>query len=600
MINEALRLHKEGFRVIPTSDPSKPDGKKPLCSWKKYQDQQTEEDIKEIFSISNIGGMALLTGDGIEVIDVDLKYSLDSSFEEQFFDSLIDAIGVDCFESLILSKTVSGGYHLIYKTTNGEGNQKLASRYTLDSEKKNEHDTVRVLLETRGEGGYILIPPTIGYNYDNPSRDITKMPTITDYQRNQIIQTCKSFEETSELHQTKVNTPLDITGAHKTTIEAFNEAHTPIEFLENHGWKYKYTRGDNSHYVRAGKTLREGIGAGYSKTLNLVRIFTSSTQFECNKSYNAFQTYAVLEHQGDQKAAAKELYHSGYGERMSKTVDTYNDKLQVLSSGNETAKGAILDNKKMSEMFNKRFSIKNVPAQTEYHLYCVDQKTGDNIPIASHGDLITIVGAAKSRKSALSNSIAAALILDTITYQPILNFSGLIKGRNMIIIDTEQNSPDFYKSQQQIYKQAELNGDISNLFSFNISDEVMSDRLQFLEYAINRVGNVGCVLLDGIVDLCEDYNDQKISRRLVDHIKVLAARHNILFMNVLHNARSTGSARGHLGTELINKSKAVIKVQKDMEGDGASTVKFEYLRGSREPSDFDFIHDYNGNLILSY
>ncbi len=72
-----------------------------------------------------------------------------------------------------------------------------------------------------------------------------------------------------------------------------------------------------------------------------------------------------------------------------------------------------------------------------------------------------------------------------------------------------------------------------------------------------------------------------------------------MLIPVLHNARSTGSARGHLGTELINKSKAVIKVKKD-EDTGSSTVNFEYIRGAREPKKFDFTHDANGNLILDY
>ena len=68
-------------------------------------------------------------------------------------------------------------------------------------------------------------------------------------------------------------------------------------------------------------------------------------------------------------------------------------------------------------------------------------------------------------------------------------------------------------------------------------------------------------------------------------------------MPVLHNARSTGSARGHLGTELINKSKAVIKVSKDQD-ENHSNAKFEYIRGRQEPSAFDFGHDSNGNLVL--
>jgi len=594
---EAVRLHRLGFKVIPVTDPLRPDGKKPTCAWKDFQDHQSEADILRIFESSNVGGIALLTGKGIEVIDIDLKYSLDDGLMSKFLDQVYYLLGEDFYKKVIIAKTVSGGYHVFYKTDVGEGNLKLASRYTLDSEKKNDHDTTRVLFETRGIGGYVLIAPSNGYQYDHSQITVSDMQHIEDGQRNKLIEICRSFDETIEMHRQIEAVPVHISTESKSTIEAFNEAHDPIEFLTSEGWQFKYSRGGNDHYVRPGKGLNEGVGAGYNKSLKLVRVFTSSTQFDPNKSYNAFQTYAVLYFAGDYSKAASDLYHKGYGQRLSKKIENYNSKLEVIVSGNETAKAAMVDSARMDSIFSKRFSIKNVPAAIENHLFCVDENTGENVPIASFGDIVTIVGAAKSRKSAIANSIIAAMLQDSLEFPPVLNFTGIVKNRNIIVLDTEQNEPDFYKSQKQIYRQANLHDDIPNFYAFNISEEVMADRLQFLEHAITRIGNVGVLLLDGIVDLCEDYNDQKLSRQLIEHVKILAVKHKILFIPVLHNARSTGSARGHLGNELINKSKAVIKVTKDSEGEGDSTVAFEYIRGNREPAKFQFTHDLNGNLI---
>ena len=156
MKNKALELHKNGFKIIPTNSPNSENGKKPLCSWKKYQTGQTAKEVEKIFSLQNVGGIALLTGDGIEVIDVDLKYALSATkFEITFFDAIIEAIGLETYQKLIISKTINNGYHLIYKTTVAAGNLKLASRYTTDAEKKSKHDNIRVLLETRGEGGEV-------------------------------------------------------------------------------------------------------------------------------------------------------------------------------------------------------------------------------------------------------------------------------------------------------------------------------------------------------------------------------------------------------------------------------------------------------------
>ena len=167
LLDAAIILNAAGLKVIPTNDPTRPDGKKPLVSWKQYQAGQTNKQVKNIFNSQNLGGLAVLTGAGMETIDIDLKYAKTGEFLSRLLDAIILGVGAECYESLILTKTISGGYHLSYLTDVNEGNKKLASRYTTKDEQKNEHDKTRVLIETRGDGGYILAPPAIGYTYDN-------------------------------------------------------------------------------------------------------------------------------------------------------------------------------------------------------------------------------------------------------------------------------------------------------------------------------------------------------------------------------------------------------------------------------------------------
>jgi hypothetical protein len=593
MKNEALKLSKLGFKVIPTGS-----DKRPLVKWKQYQDSQTTEQVEQIFSRKS-EGMALLTGKGIEVIDIDVKYFLEGTHDvRKVFDALFDALGQETYSRLLVTHTKSKGFHIIYRTNVSEGNMKLASRYSIDEEKKSDHDNVRVLLETRGEGGYICIPPTPGYTYKSKIIQFENIPTLTDDERNTVISVCRSFDEVQESYnQTKASIPIKVSGMGKSTIEAFNESHTPIEFLEDAGWVFKYNRGGNAHYIRPGKSLSEGVGCGYSDSLKLVRIFTSSTEFEPNKTYNAFQTFAVLSHGGNYSKACKELYLAGYGDRLKKNRDTFSDKLNALSSSNENEKERATNDDRMAAIFATRFSILNVPPVIEYNLFLRNVSDGSRMEIASFGDWVTVVGAAKSRKSAITNSIVGCLLSDGM--QEVLNFSGEVKNRNIVLLDTEQNSPDYYKSQKQIYTQAAIEQGIDpdNFYSFCLTDCRMDERLEFISYVMEKVGNVGLLVIDGIVDVCEDYNDQKGVRKLIDHLKVLTSKHNTLMMPVLHNARSTGSARGHLGTELINKSKAVIKVTKDKDSK-ESTVEFEYLRGSSDPPTFNFAHNLQGELIL--
>jgi hypothetical protein len=595
---EAVRLHTAGLKVIPTSDPTKPDGKRPLCQWKQYQKEQTRQDIQKLFS-TNVGGIALLTGNGIEVIDVDLKYALHpTKFELEFFDALFNVLGFDCYDSLILSKTVSGGYHIIYRTNIAEGNQKLASRYTTDKEKKNEHDKTRVLLETRGEGGYILIPITEGYRYDNIQKDVTKLPFLDDFQRNAIINVCKSFDELGEIYKQKASTPIEVTGGNKTTIEAFNEAHTPTEFIEAAGWQHKYTRGNDEYYVRAGKDLREGIGAGYNSEKNLLYVFTSSTQFEPNKAYNAFQTYSYLNHDGDYKAAAKELYHKGYGERITKNRETHTEKLELIIEGNDFAKEQIENTSVMEEIFKSRFDVNVKPVDKPSTLFFYDSFKQDYVGIAGYGDVVVCSGSSGSRKSAVS-SMACAANLDGGMNEALM-WKADIDDKNVLAIDTEQGGTDYYRTNKEMFYQAQVpNGhNPRNFYSYRLTEYTLEQKVSFLDYAVNKINNLGYVWIDGIVDLCQDYNDLKESKMLVDYMMQIAAKHNFLLFLVLHNARTTGDLRGHLGSFLKNKVKAIINCKKDADLN-STTVSFTKTRGFTPPNNLTVEHDNNGHLYFT-
>lgn len=588
LLEHALNFHSNGYKIIFTTD-----NKRPVCSWKDFRENQTQEQIKAMHTkyASKIYGLAVLCVDGVEVIDIDAKYCLDGTLTENYLKSVLSAIGADNADKLTLSMTQSGGAHLIYRTNIIEGNQKLAQRATVEG----EDGTTRVLIETRGEGGYFVVPPTPNYEFDNVSVD-GFAPLVPDAWRKAFIDCAKQFDELDTNHQTRsaAPTPPTIQGAHLTTIEAFNENHTAFELLEAAGWEFAYTRGENDYLVRPGKKKRDGISAGYNNAKRLVYIFTTSSEFDSDKAYNAFQVYSVLNHRGDYSAAAKELYRAGYGERLSKTQDTEQQKTKAVLGENKEDFGKAVALDDMERIYKEnRFSINRKPKFVSYCLtYADPMRTIYNV--GAFGDLITITGAAKSRKSALGSSMVASALSGA----EVLGFTlDNATKRDVIYIDTEQTDAEHYKVQERVYRQARIKQDPSNYFAFTVGEESRLNMLAFIAYLVQKHPNMGILFIDGIVDLCEDYNDLKKSSELVGFIKKIANKHNILIINVLHNARSTGDARGHLGTELINKSKAVIQVTKDAESN-ISTVNFKYLR-ERSPEDFDFEHDANGNLVLA-
>lgn len=62
------------------------------------------------------------------------------------------------------------------------------------------------------------------------------------------------------------------------------------------------------------------------------------------------------------------------------------------------------------------------------------------------------------------------------------------------------------------------------------------------------------VLIDGIRDLGNDFNNVEESTKIINEILALSSEYRCAIMNVIHqNKGKDDTPRGHLGTELMNK-----------------------------------------------
>ena len=69
---------------------------------------------------------------------------------------------VERIEAGSLEETPGGGRHWFYRCDEIAGNTKLARRLKRREEMRDEHDTIAPLIETRGQGGYIVAAPSNG------------------------------------------------------------------------------------------------------------------------------------------------------------------------------------------------------------------------------------------------------------------------------------------------------------------------------------------------------------------------------------------------------------------------------------------------------
>lgn len=136
---------KAGYSVIPIrSDGSKAPA---IKSWKEYQDRiMTPKEIDRHFFDGC--GVAIVCGPisgNLEVIDVEGRAKVKELVE------LIDEAVPGLLVNLPQVRTPSGGLHIYVHGPTIGSNQKLAMQ-------SNEEGRPEVLIETRGEGGYVLAP----------------------------------------------------------------------------------------------------------------------------------------------------------------------------------------------------------------------------------------------------------------------------------------------------------------------------------------------------------------------------------------------------------------------------------------------------------
>lgn len=266
----------------------------------------------------------------LEVIDIDEKYSLDGKLFQNY-KRLIGEVNKELLKKLVVQKTPSGGHHFIYRCEHIEGNLKLAQRYTTQEEKNEtyktelaagsteevarkraENDKVRVLLETRGEGGQIVCFPSKGYELIY--RDYYGICEITVDERETLINIARQFNEciVESRPTQKIESRKGIKGL--SPFDDYNERGDVVGLLEKHGWKVIGNKCNKTIFLRPGQTSSASSG-NYDHDKKWFSVFSTSTEFEPMKAYLPYAVYSMLECKNDFSAASKKLYDEGYGER---------------------------------------------------------------------------------------------------------------------------------------------------------------------------------------------------------------------------------------------------------------------------------------------
>ncbi len=180
--------------------------------------------------------------------------------------------------------------------------------------------------------------------------------------------------------------------------------------------------------------------------------------------------------------------------------------------------------------------------------------------------LVVIQGQSGTNKSYFASNLASALLNPELNPK-ILGLEVNQKNyHNVGYLDTERSTLDQFPAamkllinhagfpNQEIPENFHL-GSIRNINRNKRIDEVQT----FIDKYYNQFAH-NVFILDVITDCVSNFNDLAETNKLLDAINNMLDKRNITFIAVIHENPINNKARGHLGTELINKATTVISL----------------------------------------
>jgi hypothetical protein len=196
------------------------------------------------------------------------------------------------------------------------------------------------------------------------------------------------------------------------------------------------------------------------------------------------------------------------------------------------------------------------------------------IQFGTLGNFSMITGKAKSKKSFTLCMLVAAAIEGS-QYEDGPFTIRLPSGKHRILyFDTEQGKYRVWKSISRVCRMAGIH-DSTYLEYYDLRGYEPKQRVDAINSALNENNpqkDIGLVIVDGCRDLIHDINDPKDATKLATLILQWTANNDLHLITVLHQNKGDNNARGHVGTEMINKAETVISVEVDKQDKRVSIV----------------------------
>lgn len=508
--NYAIKYYNSGLSIVPDDVKTKA----PVIPWKEYTQTRGCNWSQNATAIGVVCGRV---SGNLNVIDFDYQACMYDAWKERVYADnpdyvdLIDA----AFERCVIESTQSSGIHVAYRCecavdknsklctiiapNNGEGQVSFHGKII-----KSPFEVCAI--ETRGEGGQVVVSPTDGYNLINGNWD--DLPVFPYELHSMFIKAaqalstvCKEPKRKSTVVSRQSFVATDFSG--NDVAEFLRSDEGGAKILSNNGWSYVGEYGGDETWRRPGKDF--GVSGILHKDTQMFYCFSSNAAPLEQRTYTPLELFSAFYYNGDESEASialwKQLKHNDDIE--------YTIPLRIVKSESELTDVQNTDVKYRS-LYDIEFpkSVLNAPGFLKMASEYVESISKRSQPVLSFASMFAMFGHLLSRRvtACKSYDVSPAQYIVAISPPSSGKGAGLLAARQILQTSESYNQAEVvteYESVQSFFDSLESTGK-----QFLTQDEFGS----WLRDA-NNANATSCKqrLLDAWLTVFSRYNDRKFT-----------------------------------------------------------------------------------------
>lgn len=518
-LHAALEFLLAGVNVVPVRE----DGSKaPAGAWKQAQtDMTTPEQL--VTWATTAQGFGIITGKvsgNLEMLELEGRAVAAGILEEArqlAHDAEIGDIW-DKLQSTYIETTPSGGIHWLYRVDGDvPSNTKIAQRPGVD-------DRPECWIETRGEGGFVIVAPSGGTVHPSGKpwvRQEGKTPkdivTLSLAERRELHDLFLLFDR-MPIHEeiVKAVTTKAVDDGNLSPGDDYNAKAHWDDILIPAGWtKIRQMASGEVHWRRPGKDVGISASTGRNDADNLY-VWSTSTEFEQEKPYSKWAVFTLFNFGSVSEEAFKQstraLRAQGYGSisvvpdyalepfqapaRVDPETGEIVEEGEVVNRGEELLLAAEIQQQRIRKLAREhlrnednlaKFKLPEIHDNLTIELQQPDEEAKYLInELFPTGGNITLTAEYKSGKTTLINNVVKSLVDD----HPFLGKYGVNDhDRNVVIFN--------YEVEPRQYRQWMREVGIIN-----------TDRVKLVHLRGLRMPMTSDFVQEKVIDILRDFNAQ--------------------------------------------------------------------------------------------